>query len=88
MAFGSNRTHLVKNDYLGRCSRSPELAGLNLHMSPEKRAAELKQIMCVLYVRKVHLNIDGESPKKNGLLVLSLTDSSCVGAAMFPVELS
>ena len=54
-------------------------------ISPEKRAAELKQIM---RVRKVHLNIDGESPKKNRLLVLSLTDSSSVGANMFVVEWS
>ena len=37
------------------------------YISPEKRAAELKQIMRVRYVR---LNIDGESPNKDWLLVL------------------
>ena len=55
------------------------------YISPEKRAAKLKHIM---RVRKVHLNIDGESPKKNGLLVLSLTDSSYVGAGILVVEWS
>ena len=37
MAFGSNRTDLVRNDYPGRYSWSPEVAGFNVSL--EKQAA-------------------------------------------------